>query len=394
MKTIVIGLLLISTLILGIGFSSINNFYWVRSSEGGTALSVYTPPEQGVCVFQGLGNPDILFSGLWEYREDRGGFSSSSGRLFFPAPYAEYAIKATMQFDPVGPDSGSYGVFFDTRVTDDNKDYGFMIRLDRNSRELLIKRRSDGTDTGGTQWMLQRINLTSKFPDSWWTQEHELELVVTRVPGSLTLKQLSVRIDDQWLIAGYRFDDLIQPTSNYTGFLSGGSDILFMCMIQDEKDTGNEYIPGDERSVLAWYHQSSGRIDNQPPLAKESKDPVYYQAGSDNRIYYPGGAKEGITWKAPAMIFLSSLDLSLPLVLNSGLIQFSTRLDMNTSGGNTGAAILRPYLPWQDALIIFAEVRINNRVVSELSHKSFRFNQEIDLSKPTDWAKLIPVASN
>ncbi len=61
---------------------------------------------------------------------------------------------------------------------------------------------------------------------------------------------------------------------------------------------------------------------------------------------------------------------------------------MNTSGGNTGAAILKPYLPWEDSLIIFDEVLIDNRRVTELSFKAFRFSQVVDLSNRNDWAKL------
>ncbi len=393
MNRIVWLVFLFSSMICVVAFSTVQNFYWTRTSTGGTQISVFNPVivGPGVCVFQGLGESSLKASGEWTYHEDRGGFSSNLGRLFFPAPYVEYSISAIMQFDPEGINHGAYGVFFETGVNDSLQDTGYIAQLDRNSKELLIKRRGNGGDTSGSEWILKRVNLSGVYPDEWWIEEHEMELTVTRVPGTMNQKQLHVRIDDQWLLAGYPIENLILPDMNFTGFWAGEGKTYFMCLTQYVKDTEQDYIPGDETSVLAWYMYQSGRIDNDPPLAKESSQPVIFKAHGTTRIFYPGGAKEGITWKAPSMIFLSGLDLSLPLAMQASFIQFKDRILMNTSGGNTGAAILKPYLPWEDSLIIFDEVLIDNRRVTELSFKAFRFSQEVDLSKRSDWAKLVLV---
>ncbi len=127
-RTVWVGFLVLA-MITNVAFSTVQNFYWTRTSTGGTQISVYNPVivGPGVCVFQGLGESSLKASGEWTYHEDRGGFSSSIGRIFFPAPYLEYSIRAIMQFDPEGTNHGAYGIFFETGVNESLQDTGSRI---------------------------------------------------------------------------------------------------------------------------------------------------------------------------------------------------------------------------------------------------------------------------
>lgn len=136
--------------------------------------------------------------------------SSLDNILFFPNPRSAYIIEVTAQIFPrqSGHVWGGFGVLVETRLNnlDPQRDFGYIVQLDRHEGQVIVRRRNDGNEVNN---ILLRYNVqfdqgqpyyveSSQRNDvvranPWWEEPHTMRLEVN---DEQTHKTLSVWIDD------------------------------------------------------------------------------------------------------------------------------------------------------------------------------------------------------
>ena len=168
--------------------------------------------------------------------------SNGDDILFFPNPRAFYSIEVTGEIQPRGGNIfGGFGVFVETtlRNTNNVRDDGLVVQLDRHEGQVLLRGRVNGTEP--TSRIYQRINLdfdtqgnvlfsdggSSRHPQAvrgsndirdhvWWDEPHTLRVVVEPLGNQ---KQLNVFLDGAFVFSHSIRDEYLveEPAFNYTG---------------------------------------------------------------------------------------------------------------------------------------------------------------------------------
>ena len=179
-------------------------------------------------IFSELQLIDYRKTGSWSINND--GFYSSNGLIFIDNNNSEYTLTSSAVMSSNTTNCG-YGVLFETSLTEDNLDTGFVLQFDRGySRgSILIRPRIDGNERNPINGFI--FNYTNSFlPDKntidgnrWWSSEHEIILKVEMLDEATNKKKLSVWVDDELLFDNFEFISEVLPVNNFTGFRSWGA---------------------------------------------------------------------------------------------------------------------------------------------------------------------------
>lgn len=162
-----------------------------------------------------------------DFKPSDTGLVGRSGQLYFANPADEYAV--TVQA-ALGKDWGStsgteggYGIFFETALSADNKDTGYVVQFDRAAGGIRIFQHALGAENYSTYKSYNHATeplIPTDKTDPWWTQVHTLTVEVTRVPSTADQKQMNLFIDGQKLNFTYKFTSSVSAADNFTGLRS------------------------------------------------------------------------------------------------------------------------------------------------------------------------------
>lgn len=184
--------------------------------------------------FTGMAPTDFLQQPNNSWTADpANGFSTNTwgARIYTPNPLADgdYTIGVTAQLGPARPDltrpDGGYGIFFDASVENGQIQSGYALQFDRGlgDGEIILRRWENGSEQSVPLLRFSDRDIIPRKtvdPD-WWTQERNLSLRVTAVPGQPGQRQLEILLDGAVISDSFTF----APTSGttYTGLRSWGS---------------------------------------------------------------------------------------------------------------------------------------------------------------------------
>ncbi len=191
-------------------FSNMLKSDFLFNSWGGGCGSTWSINEDGLSVTGGNGN-DLLFIG-----NDK----------------SEYTLTTKFKLNENPDDSGGLGIFFETILNggNNNRDTGYILQLDRDFSEIVLRRRVDGNESNSEDMLLERIgnrtsstienkNIPYKIDSEWWEAEKELSISVkeSETPG---VKLITVLLDNEVILSDYQIESDIQAPNNHTGFRS------------------------------------------------------------------------------------------------------------------------------------------------------------------------------
>lgn len=203
------------------------SFYWEKDKQVWEySESVLITITTTTVVFNENDLNDYQKIGKWTKTAD--GFVSSNGILFIPNPEEEYTVSTTAKLNVKGS-NGGYGLLIETSLTEDNKDTGYSIQLDRGLGALVVRPRTDSKSPNvpiaSVKNSDNQIIPVDKKAD-WWTQEHTLKV---DVKNSTTpeKKKITVYINDVEVITDFEINANPNPDSNYTGLRSWSGQVIY-----------------------------------------------------------------------------------------------------------------------------------------------------------------------
>ncbi|WP_176239125.1 type II secretion system protein [Mariniplasma anaerobium] len=162
------------------------------------------------------------------FRDNGTSISTSYGLLFIDNNKSNYTVTVNAELDD--NTYGGYGIFFETLLDDNNKDTGFILQVDRgySSGEIIIRPRTDGKEQNPIYRYPIGFDANGDFVVSggtknnsnpWWSEAHDIKLVVGDITDATYNKQISVYIDDVFVFSK-KFTSAITP-SNVNGNQTG-----------------------------------------------------------------------------------------------------------------------------------------------------------------------------
>ncbi len=168
------------------------------------------------------------------FADPANGFSTNTwgARIYTPNPLADgnYEIGITAQLGPARPDlarpDGGYGIFFDATLDGSGQlQSGYALQFDRGlgDGEIVLRRWENGAELTVPLLRISDRNIIPRKtvdPD-WWSQEHNLSLRVTAVPGQPGMRRLEILLDGTAISDSFTFAPAAGDT--HTGLRSWGS---------------------------------------------------------------------------------------------------------------------------------------------------------------------------
>ena len=178
--------------------------------------------------FQNLSLSDFRTRyGTWTINDK--GFYSKADLLFIDNNRSEYTLINTAVLD-AGSTNGGYGILFETTLTADNKDTGYILQFDRGVGEIIIRPRTGGNEgnpivrIGNNSSSTVKTQLIpSNRSDPWWSQSHQIALTIAKVAGQEGEKSITVTLDNQVILRDLVITSTIDPTNNFTGLRTWSS---------------------------------------------------------------------------------------------------------------------------------------------------------------------------
>lgn len=203
-----------------------SSFYWhIEKQVWEYSVTVLATDSHKSFVFRDLSLDDYRKTGTWKKNEE--GFISGSGTLFLPNPEDEYSISSIAKLLP--GTSGGYGLLIETSLTGNNRDTGYSIQLDRGLGGIVIRKRTDSSESSVIASAYNRDNsiIPSSRSDEWWTQEHTLKVDVKN-SSNPNKKVITVYINNTPVISNFEIDANANPEANFTGLRSwGGYEVTY-----------------------------------------------------------------------------------------------------------------------------------------------------------------------
>ncbi len=171
-----------------------------------------------------------------QFTQSDGAISSAGGTLYVPNLRTYYTIETRAQIVTPGT-GGGFGIFFDSAVTNLNavSDTGFVLQFDRAyaTGEITIRPRSNGSELSPVFRFPVGFDSSGNFVTSggtkdntnpWWTEVHDIRIVIARHTHVTNNKSISVYVDGVFLFTYYYQSSNMgsQTNSSYTGFRTWG----------------------------------------------------------------------------------------------------------------------------------------------------------------------------
>jgi general secretion pathway protein G len=187
-------------------------------------------------IFKNTNKSDYTFNAwgggggtTWSINEDGLYTTGANGSdlLFIGNNNSNYSLTTTFKLENNASNNGGIGLFFETIIDSDNnnRDTGYILQFDRGYSEIVIRKRTNGTESGSD--ILARIGnkststiKVSSIPDksdNWWESEKEITLNVS--DGSIEGKKLvTVMLNGENILTNFEIESDIEPENNHTGF--------------------------------------------------------------------------------------------------------------------------------------------------------------------------------
>jgi prepilin-type N-terminal cleavage/methylation domain-containing protein len=131
--------------------------------------------------------------------------TTSYGLLFIDNNKSNYTILVSAELD--NNTYGGYGIMFETLLDENNKDTGFILQVDRgySSGEIIIRPRTNGNEQNPIFRYPIGFDVNGDFVISggtknnsnpWWSEVHDLKLVIEDIDDPTYNKQISFYIDN------------------------------------------------------------------------------------------------------------------------------------------------------------------------------------------------------
>jgi type II secretory pathway pseudopilin PulG len=163
---------------------------------------------------------------------------TSYGLLFIDNNKSNYTIVVNAELD--NSTYGGYGILFETILDENLKDTGFILQVDRgySSGEIIIRPRINGNeqnpiyrypvgfDTNG-DFVISGGTKNNSNP--WWSQTHNIKMVIEDIDDPTYNKQISLYIDEVFVFTK-KFTSAITPSNvseNQTGLRVWTLDTVF-----------------------------------------------------------------------------------------------------------------------------------------------------------------------
>jgi hypothetical protein len=177
-------------------------------------------------VFKEYQLDDFLHSGIWRMQED--GFQSGFGLMFIENPYESYEITLIAQ---LGIDeqnngvAGGFGLLFETEISSDLDDSGYVMQFDRGYGGILIRPRNKGAESRPILIATNKDNQTipQSKRDPYWIEEKEITIRITKHEFDSSKKVLNLWVDGVQIFEDFVFDISSNHETKYTGFRSWGA---------------------------------------------------------------------------------------------------------------------------------------------------------------------------
>lgn len=202
-----------------------NNFYWsVEEQIWKYSEKVISIETASSFIFKDLLLSEYRKTGTWTKNQE--GFVSGGGILFIPNPAKEYTVSSKARL-PVG-ESGGYGLLVETSLTENNRDSGYSIQLDRHLGGVVIRKRTDARESNTIIFVTHRNNplIPQSKSDEWWTQEHTMKVDV-KESSNPNKKIINVYINNEIVIANFEIDANSNPDTNFAGLRSWNGDVTY-----------------------------------------------------------------------------------------------------------------------------------------------------------------------
>lgn len=203
-----------------------SSFYWNIDRQvweySQTVLAIETST---TFIFKDLIPKDYRQTGSWIKTED--GFVSSGGILFLPNPKDEYTVSSKAKLEP--GNSGGYGLLIETSLTENNRDSGYSIQLDRHLGGIVIRKRTDTRESNTIVSVKNSDNslIPASRSDAWWTEEHTMKVDVKN-SSNPNKKVITVYINETAVISNFEIDANPNPDANFAGLRSwNGNEVTY-----------------------------------------------------------------------------------------------------------------------------------------------------------------------
>jgi len=180
--------------------------------------------------FPDLSPNNFQTTGNWSKNSQ--GFTSNFGLLFIPNNKDVYTLVSNVSLHEglySSGTSGGYGIMFETSISSDGNDTGYILQFDRGYGAITIRRRTNGYEASPIIVVRHQDHPTipAEKDHPWWTDQHEVKIYITRADNQPDMKSLRVMIDNETLINNL----LINPTEtglNHIGLRSWQANSTFL----------------------------------------------------------------------------------------------------------------------------------------------------------------------
>jgi prepilin-type N-terminal cleavage/methylation domain-containing protein len=163
---------------------------------------------------------------------------TSYGLLFIDNNKSNYTVIVRAELD--NHTYGGYGIMFETLLDDNNKDTGYILQIDRgySGGEIIIRPRIEGKEQNPIYRFQVGFDLNGDFVVSggitnnsnpWWSEAHDVKLVVEDIIDATNNKQISVYIDNMFIFSKAFISEITPSTlsENQTGLRVWTLDTIF-----------------------------------------------------------------------------------------------------------------------------------------------------------------------
>jgi prepilin-type N-terminal cleavage/methylation domain-containing protein len=157
-----------------------------------------------------------LKTGNWSTNDY--GLRGTHGIIWFENAYESYTLTLNATLDEMNTsETGGYGIVFNASLNG-LEDTSLALQFDRGFADVIIRPRINGRE----QAPILKVSDTNRelVPaskrDAYWTEQHEIKMMISLVDGQANKRSLTVEIDGQMVIDSFIFE-ANQESNQYFG---------------------------------------------------------------------------------------------------------------------------------------------------------------------------------
>ncbi|QEK12126.1 prepilin-type N-terminal cleavage/methylation domain-containing protein [Crassaminicella thermophila] len=147
-------------------------------------------------------------------------------RMFIPNDNSQYEIIARVKLsrDAILLGNG-YGIIFESKVKNSGnkiEDTGYIFQFDPGyNHKLILRERKNGSENDPF-FIMDPSEKMIKNSSTWWTDEHDIKIIVKKVLNESNKKEVTIFVDDISIGEPIFIDALDEGEQGYVGFRTWG----------------------------------------------------------------------------------------------------------------------------------------------------------------------------